>query len=93
MCKLHQKEQKEIDTKIPYNLHMERGVNMITVCYNCAERHVGCHSQCPKYIEDKAHHEQLQNKIRQSRLVDAGIVCSRLNRYKRRVAHYKQKEV
>ena len=26
----------------------------ITCCYKCEDRHVGCHSTCEKYIEQKA---------------------------------------
>ena len=29
---------------------------MITSCYQCTERHVGCHSTCEKYIQEKTAH-------------------------------------
>lgn len=72
---------------------MERGVNRMTVCYNCTDRCIGCHATCSKYIEAKAEYNKLQEKVKKSRLINAGIVCTRINRYKGRVAHYKQKEV
>lgn len=30
---------------------------MITCCYNCSDRHVGCHGNCSKYIKQKEEHD------------------------------------
>ena len=32
-------------------------------CKDCTERHVGCHSTCPKYLQEKAEHDKLREKI------------------------------
>lgn len=37
---------------------------MITCCKDCVapERHVGCHTDCPKYIEEKRKHDERKAK-------------------------------
>ena len=38
-------------------------MDMIKCCKDCADRTVGCHSVCPKYLEEKRiHEEQLEEK-------------------------------
>lgn len=32
-------------------------------CYNCPDREVGCHSYCEKYIQDKARHDKIREKV------------------------------
>lgn len=33
-------------------------------CVDCAERHVGCHSTCERYISDKENYDKKRNKIK-----------------------------
>ena len=39
----------------------------ISVCKDCTDRKVGCHSTCERYIQDKARHDQLRKEIRISK--------------------------
>lgn len=40
-----------------------KAADMILVCKNCTNRIVGCHSNCPKYLEEKRiHDEKLEEK-------------------------------
>lgn len=36
---------------------------MIYSCKDCTERHVGCHSTCPKYIHDKEEWDELKARV------------------------------
>lgn len=36
----------------------------ITCCYKCAERHMGCHGSCERYLAEKAEHETERAKLR-----------------------------
>ena len=31
-------------------------------CKNCTERYVGCHSTCPKYLQEKAEHDRVKEE-------------------------------
>lgn len=66
---------------------------MITVCYNCVDRCVGCHADWPAYAAEKERHEKEREKIRKLYLVDAGIMSVRTHRYKHSIAHYKAREM
>ena len=38
-------------------------MEMIKCCKDCTDRTVGCHSVCPKYLEEKCiHEEKLEEK-------------------------------
>lgn len=36
--------------------------NIITVCHHCEFRHVGCHSTCQPYLEQKAEQKRLREQ-------------------------------
>lgn len=35
----------------------------ITCCYKCAERHMGCHGSCERYLAEKTEHETERAKL------------------------------
>jgi len=35
---------------------------MIRCCYKCERRYVGCHAECPEYIEAKEKHDALRDE-------------------------------
>ena len=39
-------------------------------CYNCTDRHMGCHSECEKYKADCAARAELKAKIAKERITD-----------------------
>lgn len=40
------------------------------VCKDCADRHVGCHAECDRYLSAKAKHEDERAMIRDKRSKD-----------------------
>lgn len=50
-------------------------------CWNCKERHEGCHSECPKYLAFRAQQEKLY-EIRKLNLANATARAN--NKAKRR---------
>jgi len=57
-----------------------------TPCHNCSDRHEGCHSDCPKYIEYKSQMDQLHkkysDKVAQERLFK-DYVAGRTSKFKK----------
>ena len=51
---------------------------MIFCCKDCEKRHLGCHSDCPDYLADKARHDELKAKIDRERALDSGMCGARL---------------
>lgn len=59
-------------------------MEMIKCCKDCTDRTVGCHSVCPKYLEEKRiHEEQLEEKRQRmnkdrirTEFVQSGVVKS-----------------
>lgn len=37
---------------------------MITVCFKCTDRHIGCHATCERYIEQDERHQKELHEIR-----------------------------
>lgn len=52
---------------------------MINCCRDCVapKRHVGCHSDCPDYLEEKRIHDERKAEIDKQRQVILGIRDSR----------------
>lgn len=46
-------------------------------CKGCVPptRYPGCHSECPKYLEEKAKHDALKAEYDRKKAVDSGIMC------------------
>lgn len=42
-------------------------MSKITVCKDCQERFLGCHSTCERYKQDKARNEEFKHKIKLER--------------------------
>lgn len=42
----------------------------IKCCMDCADRHVGCHGTCDRYITEKKAQEELRDKIQAQRDFD-----------------------
>lgn len=38
----------------------------MTACKDCVERHPGCHGHCERYLKEKAEHDALSAKRRES---------------------------
>lgn len=47
---------------------------MITCCYNCPERSVGCHSHCSKYLLAKKEHDQRKAELYAIESAEQGVV-------------------
>ena len=59
---------------------------MITCCKDCTERHLGCHSKCEKYINQKKEAEKIKEKrIQENNYSDASF--RRFERIHRREKH------
>lgn len=43
---------------------------MITCCYGCEDRKVGCHSKCQKYKDEKAKHDAQKEEIERLRYLE-----------------------
>jgi hypothetical protein len=45
-------------------------------CKGCVppQRYPGCHSKCPKYLEEKAKHDALKAEYDRKRAIDSGIM-------------------
>lgn len=43
---------------------------MITTCKDCADRTIGCHSTCEKYLAQKAEHDLDAERIRNLKIQD-----------------------
>lgn len=39
-------------------------------CYNCSDRSVGCHAECPKYQAKRAEDEERNSAIRKKQALD-----------------------
>lgn len=44
-------------------------------CLNCLDRHLGCHSDCTRYIEAKKLHEEEKEKIRVAKMISGIYHC------------------
>ena len=40
---------------------------MITVCFKCTDRHIGCHATCERYITQAEQHQQESAEMRRQR--------------------------
>ena len=56
------------------------------VCYNCLKRHMGCHSDCPEYLDFKKTNEQ-GNKLRRNDVNYTDYKQSVVHRTKRKNHH------
>lgn len=53
---------------------------MESPCYKCADRYLGCHSKCSKYIEFNKFREGIREKtLEKSRFAD--YVCGHFNQF------------
>lgn len=43
------------------------GTNGITVCKNCKERTLGCHSKCEKYLRNKELYEERKEEYKRKK--------------------------
>ena len=55
----------------------------ITCCFKCENRHVGCHSECKSYAEEKKEYEESKDDFKQMRQdLSQRIMSARsVNRY------------
>lgn len=44
--------------------------NKVGCCYDCAERHEGCHGTCEKYLSAKKEYEEERQAIRKRKISD-----------------------
>lgn len=58
-------------------------------CKGCVppERHPGCHSTCPKYLEEKAKHDALKEKQRKEHDVAVSIMDQRGRAVRKAMQH------
>lgn len=42
-------------------------MSAIKCCKDCTDRHVGCHSTCKRYIDEKAAYEEKQVEVRKKK--------------------------
>lgn len=42
----------------------------VPVCFDCKNRHVGCHADCEIYLDAKAEHDKKQEHIRQLKIAE-----------------------
>lgn len=54
------------------------------VCYHCKDRHIGCHSSCKPYLEEKEENEKIRIKKNQDSFNQATINICKDNRLKSR---------
>ena len=40
---------------------------MITVCFKCTDRHIGCHATCERYIEQAERHQKELTEVRRQK--------------------------
>ena len=40
---------------------------LLTPCFDCTERFVGCHSKCDKYAEWQKNHQKRKDEVRKSK--------------------------
>ena len=59
-----------------------------TCCKACAERYVGCHSECSKYIESKAQYEEDKQNYLEAVLEDHQIESYEYGK----ITHYKREK-
>ena len=57
---------------------------MITCCYKCQDRVVGCHSNCEKYKAEKVDHDQQIALIRERKKQESDITTSIVDSIRRR---------
>lgn len=48
---------------------------MITVCKDCADRYIGCHSNCERFLHPKNGYKQAQAENRVLRLPRTAVRC------------------
>lgn len=59
---------------------------LITSCKDCAERRVGCHSECERYLKQKSESEATRKNAHKVCAIDDFFRCAeRGKRMKRRV--------
>ena len=46
-------------------------------CKDCGDRFPGCHSNCERYLADKAKHDEMKAKIEFEKKIDAGLYKQR----------------
>lgn len=51
-----------------------------STCKDCAERHIGCHAECPKYAEEKRRREEARAKRREGTEAEGLLVGSYIKR-------------
>lgn len=49
-------------------------------CKDCADRRVGCHAECPKYIEEKKRRDEAKAKRREGVDAEGLLVCGYIKR-------------
>ncbi len=60
---------------------------MIRCCYKCERRYVGCHAECPEYIEAKEKHDALRDeefRQNQGNCIATNLLIQRMNQTRRR---------
>lgn len=59
-------------------------MQLITSCWKCAERHVGCHGSCQCYLDAKAKAEQDELRRREFLRVENELIGYKFGRSTRR---------
>ncbi len=50
-------------------------------CYNCQERHIGCHSNCEKYLNYKRRKDVIKKRRQEFKILEMGGFLRRARRY------------
>lgn len=64
-------------------------MQMNSVCKDCKERTVGCHSTCERYIKVKTQYEEEKSRRREKELYEREAITVQVNSCKRRRRHAK----
>lgn len=53
------------------------------VCRDCADRHIGCHASCEKYIKETEEIKREKNELWKTQDIDRAIVGLEIDRTRR----------
>ena len=56
---------------------------MISSCYQCKDRQIGCHSSCERYLEEKKIHDAKQKEITKRKAESSALRTDVINGIKR----------
>lgn len=56
---------------------------MIYACMGCDHRHVGCHSECEKFLQEAERANSLKELVYKSRRTEDGLIRSKVDAHDR----------